>query len=129
MRFSYKYKYLVIIILLISGYFFLFFSTALKNQSFCIFKTITGIPCPSCGSTRATLLLFHGEFGKSIFLNPFGIVTNILILLSIAWMLMDIIKSRDTFLPFLKKTWDFRIQLIIFLILVANWFWNIAKGL
>ena len=127
MRFNYKYKYLIIIILLISGYFLLFFSTALNNQSFCIFKNITGIPCPSCGSTRATLLLFHGEFGKSISINPFGIITNLLILLSIVWMVMDIILSRDTFLPFLKKTWDFRIQLIIILIVVANWIWNIVK--
>ena len=129
MRFSYKYKYLVIIILLISGYFLLFYSNALTNQSFCIFKHITGIPCPSCGSTRATLLLFHGEFGKSISLNPFGIITNILILVSIAWMLKDIIISRDTFLPFLKKTLDIRIQYVILVIVVANWIWNIAKGL
>lgn len=127
MRFNYK--YLFIIILLISGYFLLFFSNALNNQSFCIFKNITGFPCPSCGSTRATLLLFHGEFGKSIFINPFGIITNLLILLSIVWMVMDIIKSRDTFLQFLKKTWDFRIQLLVLLIVVANWIWNIAKGL
>jgi hypothetical protein len=112
---------------LISGYFFLYFSQIINNHTFCIFKNITGVPCPSCGSTRATVLLLHGEFQKSVLINPFGIITNILILLSIAWMIRDIIKENETFLPFLKKTWDYRIQIFIFLIILANWIWNIEK--
>jgi hypothetical protein len=28
-------------------------------------------PCPACGSTRATLALFHGDF-KGVLLNPFA---------------------------------------------------------
>jgi len=129
MRFNIRHKYLIIIILIISGYILLLFSNTFNNQSFCIFKNITGIPCPSCGSTRATLLLFHGRFGESISVNPFGIITNLLILLSIAWMVKDVLLSRDTFLPFLKKTWDIRIQIVVLILVVANWIWNIAKGL
>jgi hypothetical protein len=112
---------------LISGYFFLYFSNISWNHTFCIFKNITGIPCPSCGSTRATILLFHGEFQKSILLNPFGIITNLLILLSIVWMIRDIIKKNETYLPFLKRTWNYRIQIFVFLIILANWIWNIEK--
>jgi hypothetical protein len=114
---------------LISGYFFLFFSDIFINHTFCIFKIFTGIPCPSCGSTRATLLLLHGEFAKSILINPFGIITNLLILLSIAWMIRDAIKNKETFLPFLKKPWDYRIQIVVLTIVLANWIWNIAKGI
>lgn len=129
MPFNYRVKYPAIIFLLISGYFYLAFSKISSNHTFCIFKNITGIPCPSCGSTRATLLLFQGEFQKSILMNPFGIISNLLILLSMAWMIRDVIKKNETFLPFLKKTWDYRIQIIIFLIILANWIWNIKKGI
>jgi hypothetical protein len=129
MRFDFKLKYLVFIIFLISGYFFLLFSGIFNNHTFCLFKNITGIPCPACGTTRATLLLFHGEFINSILINPFGILTNLLILSSIVWMIRDIIKNNDTFLPFLKRDWDYRIKILLMLIVLTNWIWNIVKGI
>lgn len=36
----------------------------------CWFKSLTGIPCPGCGSTRALLELAHGHIWNSIKLNP-----------------------------------------------------------
>lgn len=129
MQFNYKFKYLVIIIILISGYFFLFFSDIFSNEPFCIFKNITGLPCPSCGSIRATLLLFHGEFLKSVSLNPFGLLSNIMIMTSIFWMFMDIKSGRESFLPFLKRPWNPKIMIVIMMIAGANWIWNIVKGL
>jgi len=107
----------------------LLFSNIFNNHTFCLFKIITGIPCPACGSTRATILLFHGEFIKSVLINPFGILMNSLILLSIGWMIRDIIKNGDTFLPFLKKDWDYRIKILLIFIVLTNWIWNIVKGI
>jgi Protein of unknown function (DUF2752) len=129
MQFDFKLKYLAVIILLISGYFFLLTSNILNNHTLCIFKTITGIPCPSCGSTRATLLLFHGDLKDSLLLNPFAVITNSLIFISIGWMISDILKNKETFLPFLKKDWDYRIKIVLIIVVSANWIWNIVKGL
>lgn len=36
----------------------------------CVFKGLTSFPCPTCGSTRAVLLLVHGEVGASLSMNP-----------------------------------------------------------
>jgi len=122
-------KYLGIIMILISGYFFLyFFSSSINGHTLCIFKNMTGVPCPACGSTRATILLFHGEFWKSILINPFGIITSILIIVSIIWMLIDILGSKETYFPFLKKDWNWKIKTILLLIIMINWIWNIIKG-
>ncbi len=130
MHINYKLKYLGVILLLISGYFFLYnFSGVIKGIPICIFKSVTGIPCPACGSTRATLQLFQGNFWTSILINPFGILTNILIIVSVFWMIIDVIKKKETFLPFLHKNWHIRIKTFILLIVLANWFWNIQKGL
>jgi hypothetical protein len=128
MRSDFRIKYLTIISALIAGYFLLLFVPSFHNQTFCLFRLVTGIPCPACGSTRATLLLFHGDFAGSFLLNPFGILTNIIILLSIAWMMRDIVRNDDTFLPFLKRDWDNRAKIVLTLIVTINWIWNIAKG-
>ena len=100
MHINYKLKYLGIILILVSGYFFLYnFSDSIEGHTVCLFKNTTGIPCPSCGSTRATLHLLHGRLMSSILINPFGILTNLLIIFSIFWMIIDIIKNKETFHP------------------------------
>lgn len=130
MRINFKLKYLGIILILISGYFFLYnFSSSLGGHTVCIFKNVTGVPCPACGSIRATLLLLHGEIWESALVNPFGIVTNILIIVSIIWMIIDILKDKETYIPFFKKKWNKKIIITVFIIIIANWIWNIEKGL
>jgi len=36
----------------------------------CLFRLLTGIPCPTCGSTRATVSLLHGDFPGALAYNP-----------------------------------------------------------
>ena len=36
----------------------------------CAFKGLTGIPCPTCGSTRAVLHLSHGDILAALVFNP-----------------------------------------------------------
>lgn len=38
----------------------------------CIFKSITTIPCPGCGMTRACLSITHGQFADALRFNPFS---------------------------------------------------------
>ncbi len=46
----------------------------------CVFKAVTGIPCPTCGATRAVLALLRGEWWSAVRFNP--LVTLILV----GWM-------------------------------------------
>jgi len=130
MHINYKLKYLGIILTLFSGYFFLYhFSDSIEGHTVCLFKNVTGIPCPACGSTRATIQLLHGEFWHSLLINPFGILTNILITVSVFWMIMDIVKNKETFFQFLRQDWNNRIKFFALLIVLINWIWNIEKGI
>lgn len=36
----------------------------------CVFKRLTTIPCPSCGSTRSVVHLSHGDFLSAFVMNP-----------------------------------------------------------
>lgn len=41
-----------------------------SNLIVCPTKLIWGIPCPGCGTTRATLLFIHGNIKEALMLNP-----------------------------------------------------------
>ena len=36
----------------------------------CVFHNVTGVYCPGCGGTRATLELLHGHFLRSLWYHP-----------------------------------------------------------
>lgn len=36
----------------------------------CMFKYFSGCPCPTCGSTRSVLRLFHGDIAGALAFNP-----------------------------------------------------------
>ena len=38
----------------------------------CIFKGVTGMPCPGCGMTRACLAILQGEFSTAWRYHPFS---------------------------------------------------------
>lgn len=41
---------------------------------FCLFRTLTGINCPTCGSSRAFLTLLQGRIGQAFLYNPLILV-------------------------------------------------------
>jgi len=50
----------------------------------CPLRTLTGIPCPLCGSTRGVIAAVHGHFGQALTLNPASIGVLVLALLLVA---------------------------------------------
>jgi hypothetical protein len=42
------------------------------GPSLCLFRNITGLPCPFCGSTRSVGHILQGEFSAALFSNPLG---------------------------------------------------------
>ncbi len=43
----------------------------------CPFRAITGIPCPTCGSTHAAVALMHGRLGAALAANPLATFAGI----------------------------------------------------
>jgi hypothetical protein len=40
----------------------------------CPFHRMTGLPCPTCGGTRAAVLLSHGDVSAALSMNPLVVV-------------------------------------------------------
>jgi hypothetical protein len=113
------------------GYHLCSFST--ENVGFCLIKKCTGVPCPSCGSTRAVLLLLKGHFIASLQMNPFGILIAIIMLLIPFWIVFDLLSKKESFFNFytqaetVLKQRSIAIPLVV--LVVLNWIWTIYKGL
>ncbi len=51
----------------------------------CTFRALTGLPCPTCGSTRSVMLLSRGQILPAFSLNPLTTVVCIAVLLAFAY--------------------------------------------
>lgn len=103
------------------GYLWLFYSwnkTEQEGKIGCLFKKITSYPCPSCGTTRATILGFKGEWLQSLLINPFGIIVIVIMTIVPIWIGVDWIFKKETFYSFYKKA-NFHFKKIYSLIIIA----------
>jgi len=123
----------------VAGYLWLGWS-ALEDahgQSFvtpCLFKEVTHLPCPSCGTTRSMLALLRGDVVGAIHENPLGILLALALAVIPGWILIDAIRRRDSFYRayifsekiLAQNAWVYIPCLIAILV---NWIWNIVKGI
>lgn len=96
-------------------------------------KNITGVPCPSCGSTRAILLLMNGDLQGSLLMNPIGIILAVIMVIAPLWIAYDLASGKQTlfdaynnFEKIVNVKW---VATILIILVVANWIWNIQKNL
>ncbi len=134
-----KRLYIVLAFVSLAGYLWLGLNlleglTRSAVPSVCLFKEVTGLPCPSCGTTRSLLLLIQGRIFDSFMMNPFGIFAAIALATVPLWILADTVRRSESF----YRRYVEMEQLLSrnrFLaacaaaIVTLNWFWNIAKGL
>ena len=122
----------------IAGYSWLFlnYNRSISNSiepGVCLFKRVTSIPCPSCGSTRSVLSFINGDLIGAFWWNPFGILIMIILILLPGWIFYDVISKKNTFFNFYNKAERFlkqkQLAIPAILLVILNWIWNIYKGL
>lgn len=98
-------------------------------RGFCMFRSITGIPCPGCGMGRASVLLSQGDFWEAFLINPLAIPFAIGALIAIAWLSVDLIRKKETLLPLLTQKMKWPYFLVLLAVIAGVWGWNIVKVL
>jgi hypothetical protein len=109
--------------------------TVLNNSELgvCLFKRLTTIPCPSCGSTRSVLSLLKGDIPASLHWNPFGMLIMAVLVVAPPWILIDMIFRKASLFQFfmeaerLLKRKPVAVAAVI--IVLMNWIWNIYKDI
>lgn len=111
---------------------FIFQNYPISQLHACFIKQITGLPCPSCGSTRSAMSLLSGHVQEAFIYNPLGIVLVILLLTIPAWLIFDLIRETDSLYRFYKTFLNFFKSKIIIgsaiILIISNWIWNFMKG-
>ena len=115
------------------GYLWLFYNNSVSQTvDVCLIKKLTHLPCPSCGSTKAVISLIHGDFLKSLYINPFGVIITLFLLIAPLWILFDVTSKRSSLLDFYNKTEGLLkkpgLAIPLVLLVLMNWIWNITKG-
>ena len=64
----------------------------------CVFKGLTGVPCPTCGATRAVVHLAQGELSASLILNPLVVlclvIASAIFFYSLITLVLDVPRVR-----------------------------------
>jgi hypothetical protein len=78
----------------------------------CPLRTVTGVPCPLCGTTRGVTALVHGDFARALLMNPASyVVVALALVLLVQW------RVRRVVIP----VW------VIFTALGVMWTWQLFK--
>ncbi|PIE70159.1 MAG: hypothetical protein CSA22_09295 [Deltaproteobacteria bacterium] len=71
------------------------------ERTVCIFKSLTGIPCPFCGMTRAFVFAGRLRIADAFFHNPAGLLLYGYMVIYIVAGWGEVLFRKDHFRPFL----------------------------
>lgn len=129
--------YLFILAFALAGYTWIILNHYLLKMNkptlnVCLFRQVTGIPCPSCGITHAVLSITKGNFRKALDENILGFPAALILVIFPVWILIDLVRKKESFYrfyfwteSFLRKKWVAWSALVFLLI---NWGWNIFRN-
>ena len=80
----------------------------------CLFKTLTGYDCPSCGGQRALHALLNGEISGAFMLNPFLFIATPLIV-AIAYTSFSKSKLARHLKPIVQSSTAIGIYLLLYI--------------
>jgi hypothetical protein len=95
----------------------------------CLLHAATGIPCPTCGMTRAIWHLLHGEIGRAFLLNPLMTAALLGAALYVYYASVVVIGRLPRLrLEALTKTEANLVRIAAIGLLAANWLYLIGRG-
>jgi hypothetical protein len=86
-----------------------------RPATFCLFRELTGLPCPFCGGTTAAVRLGHGNIKGALGASPLAVV------MLATWPLLDAVKP--------PRWWQSRRTrwLVIGAVLIASEIWQLVR--
>lgn len=90
----------------------------------CLFRRVTGVPCPSCGATRGVLALFDGRPVDALGHNPLMVL--LVIAFGVGGILAPVWARTVGVLPEIRHPLPGWIRLGIVAVIIVNWVWVIA---
>ena len=93
----------------------------------CTFRSLTGIPCPSCGMTTSFALLVCGDLENSLKANAVGTLLALFGLLVIPWSGASVLLRRPVWIVDLERALIW-IVVVFVVLLLTHWFVVLSLG-
>jgi hypothetical protein len=87
-----------------------------RPATLCLFREVTGLPCPFCGGTTAAVSLGHGDFKGALAASPLAVG------LLATWPLLDAVRPPAWWRQSRRNRW-----LVISTVLVASEIWQLVR--
>ena len=95
----------------------------------CVFKTLTGLPCPTCGVTRTVIALSRGDVDRALSLNPLAALACGAALLYLLYAAAVLLLRLPRFRPTVSAAGARRVRIGAVAALSLNWLWLIVHGI
>lgn len=90
----------------------------------CPFRALTGVPCATCGTTRAAVALLHGDLASALAANPGAALAGVAFLAG--GMLAPLWLAAGGRVPDLVSPAPAWLRAAIVAAIAANWAWVIV---
>lgn len=88
----------------------------------CPFRSVTGLPCPTCGATHAVVALSRLDWMGALAANPLATIGVVALLLGGLAAGIAALLGR----PLREPRWSPRLRWSALLLVIANWLWVLA---
>ncbi len=92
----------------------------------CPFRALTGVPCATCGTTRAAVALLRGDVVSALAANPGAALAGVAFLLG--GVLAPLWLAAGGRVPDLAAPAPAWLRLVIVAAIATNWLWVIARS-
>jgi hypothetical protein len=92
----------------------------------CVFRSITGVPCPTCGATRGALALLDGRLIDGLAFNP--LVATAAVLFVVGGVVAPIWAWRRGSAPEISQPLPMWLRIALVVVFLVNWAWVISMG-
>jgi len=127
---NYVLQSILIIFFIFCGYIFIFLNSEIHIlKSTCLFKSATGIPCPGCGMSRASIFLMDGQYINAFRMNALIYIVSLIVVVILIILIVDLMFKKQNFKKIKKLKISFKYQIIIFFVIILNWINNIINNI